>query len=230
MPKPRKTSTASESELRERDPAKWRQKRVTGQQRIFVEELQADPTMSPTEAARKAGYKHPPTSGRDLMNNPTIRAMVLKAQQDRLKETALNALEVDNQLMALLMFDPAEVFSHKGGKLELKQLDSIPPAVRRSINGMEITEKHFEGGSSVTMKITWPDKLAAAKLAYQRLGEITGDDGDKGDNIVNINLGGLRDALSGPSPVITDDIIDGEVAKTAANARRLPAPKKRAKK
>jgi len=230
MPKPKKKSelAGNVDETRQRDPPERIRKGVTGQQRMFVDAIQADPELSLVEAARMAGYKYPSQAVKNLMAKPVIQAMVSKVKNSIAERMEFNGMIIESQLMEIVLFDPASIFTDETGAIEFKRLEDIPEATRRCINGIKITQKTFESGTITEMEIKWPDKLAAIKLGMLRAGLLEPD--KPNETNVSINLGGIRDALSETNnPVIGGDIIEGLVAKRAGEASKssLPTPKKR---
>lgn len=196
----------------DKNPPKKRMKSLTARQRIFVAELQAEPTLSPTEAARRAGYKNPGISCQKLLMKPEIQQAVSVAATQRVQQCQMRAEDVDAQLVAAIQFDPADIFQDgSAGVLTLKELRKMVDSSRKCISGLKIKQRLTSDGLETEVDVKWIDKLRAAKLLYQRMGLIDTETKRSGAE-VNINfLSELRDSLAGrpPRPVVDSDVIDG---------------------
>ena len=88
---------------------------VNNKQRVFVEEYLK--CWNATEAARRAGYKHPNKQGPRLMVNVGIR----KEIERRLKEKAITADEVIQRLAEQARADHSQYLTDSG-QLDMKRL------------------------------------------------------------------------------------------------------------
>ena len=187
-------------------------KGVTMQQELFVQELVADPLMSPKRAAINAGYKdtNAAVQANALLKHPVIQQMVGKALSDRLNRTKIEQDDVIRFLYNALMLDPLELFDSEDGTLTMKQLHEIPVEIRRLITKIEATTRQIEEEVSETrIKIEWVSKELALQLCMRHLG-LLGDTTQKIGVEVNVNqqlVMQLRQAVEEKSRVIDSDAI-----------------------
>lgn len=117
--------------------------RCTQQQRMFVLYMMADETWCPTEAARKAGAKHPHVQATRWMKLPHVRAILGKFQREREERTQMTSDDIWAYLHRVLTFDPATVYSRSGGTWWLiDDLDKMPLEHRQLIE--EIGAKNIK--------------------------------------------------------------------------------------
>ncbi|WP_075064590.1 terminase small subunit [Ornatilinea apprima] len=94
--------------------------RLNSKQRMFLESYLQ--TWNATEAARRAGYKHPLTQGPRLLTHPEIEA----ALKERIKTAAMEADEVLARLAEQAKLNAAEFFNFEEnpqGELQMKDIN-----------------------------------------------------------------------------------------------------------
>lgn len=155
---------------RGKDPSK-----LSAQQRMFVEELLADPGFNITAAARKAGYKHAPQSANRLIKNKVISRVIgkkLKERSDRLEFTADQVLD---RLRVLLEVDLTHIYDDRG-YTTMAKVKALPDVVRQCIT--KVTTERVkvdvdEDGLPVyenKVHVEWMSKDAALQLAMKHFG------------------------------------------------------------
>jgi phage terminase small subunit len=164
--------------------------KLTVQQQAFVAEVLADPAMNPTQAAIRAGYKKEAASqaANKLMKDPVIAQMIGNALRQRLERTEITQDEVLNFLINALFLDPMELFDSTNGILTLKNLEQIPPQIRRLITKMEVKSRTINEGEDLetTVKLEWVSKELVLQLCMRHLGMISPDI-NKTNVQVNVN-------------------------------------------
>lgn len=199
---------------RQKSPPQRHLKGLTSKQRMFVAELQADPSLSATQAASRAGYKNAAVMGNKLLNNTVIKGAVSAALTKRITTADIKAEEIDRTLFEAVQFDPADIFEDSPtGTLTLKELQKMVERSRRCITGVKVRQRFTKDGVETEVDVKWMDKLAAAKLLYQRL-QLLEPESKSGGAQVNINfLSELRDSLSGRtvSPIVDGEVLDGYI-------------------
>jgi phage terminase small subunit len=194
--------------------------KLTMQQRIFAEELIADPFMSVTEAAKRAGYSEATAQvqGSKLLKHPVISRMIGHALNERLKRTQISQDEVLNILINAVTLDPCALFDQQeDGTLTFKELTSIPPEVRMLITDLDCTTKTRylpDGEPEVTtrIKVKWLNKEVAVQLLMRHLGMI--EPSTKGVDVnVSVNIvSQLREVIAQRGA----KVVDGNVIKQLA--------------
>jgi phage terminase small subunit len=192
---------------------------LTPGQRFFVAELIADPFMSPTEAAKRAGFAESGAGvqGLKLLKNPTIAKLVGDALRERLNRTKIEADDVLNFLYCALNLDPLGVFDvAEDGMLTVKDLHKIPPQMRRLITEIECVTKttgrtaaNPSGDEETRVKVKWVSKELALQLCMKHLGLGGVDTAVKTEVTVNNNLIlQLREAVAAKGRVIDGAVIN----------------------
>lgn len=158
---------------------------LTPNQRLFVEYLMADEGFNPTRAARAAGYKQPKLAGQKNLRNPAIAAMIGKVLQERINGCKLTAKDVLNHLATALFMDPMDLFESTGrGTFIVKDLQEIPPEVRRCISKLKCRTRSTDDGVETYVEIELMSKDSALTNAMKHLGLVSIDPQ------VNVNVGG----------------------------------------
>jgi phage terminase small subunit len=193
---------------------------LTVQQRLFAEELIADPFMSSTEAAIKAGYKKETAQvkGSQLLKHPVISRMIGHALNERIKRTQITQDEVLNILINAATLDPMAIFEQDAdGSITMKQLASIPPELRILITEMDATTKttfSLEGEPVKTtrFKIKWIDKLVAVQMLMKHMGMIEPD--TKVNIHMNMNVvSQLRETITQRNAKVIDGSVIDKMAR-----------------
>ena len=193
-------------------------------QRLFAEELIADPALSLVEAARRAGYPKPERMAYKLIANPKIKRAVSAAINRRILRNHATQDSVLEALAGLIQFDPIDIFqSNADGTLTLKQLEDMDPNARKWITKFKVRSKTYtdkDGGDTTDteVEIGWGDKLAGIKLLAQHLGMMPVSGGKNGgDTNVQVNLiSSLRSAMEDGTEglILDDDVIESHLAQT----------------
>ena len=146
--------------------------KLTNKQRMFVLELLASDTFSPTEAAEKVGYAQPSTAAYKLLRNPAIAKALGKAQRLREERCELKVDDVLDYLRRGLFLNPLDYFRPgKDGRWELTDPDSLPPEVGRLIEKMDVkVEQGKDGTERSSFTVTLVSKTTMLTLALKYLG------------------------------------------------------------
>ena len=125
--------------------------KLTKKRMIFIEEYLI--CWNATEAARRAGYKHPNVQGPTLVNLSLIQARI----QERLEEKKMSADEVLTRLRSQATTDPTE-FIDENGIIDWKALKQ---AVRERGGPLVKKITHYKGKRS---SVEFYDAQAALAL------------------------------------------------------------------
>lgn len=148
-------------------------KKLTSNQRMFVEYLLADEGFNPTNAARRAGYSSPSVASNRLMKKREIRAVIGKALRERVNGAKIEADAVLKHLATALYLDPLELFEiGSDGSYMVKDLNKIPQRIRRCITKLKC-KVGKEGDVSVEVELMSKD--AAMTNAMKHLGLVSPD-------------------------------------------------------
>lgn len=186
-----------------------RLKKLNVKQKAFCEEMAASVDFSPSEAARKAGYKDPYQSGHWLMRKPEIQAYLGKVLKERMKRRQLVADDVLDHLRNALFLDPLSLFDYNpDGSFSVKSLEDVPPEVRRCITKLKCkTRENLHGEIETYLEIELMSKDAAMTNALKHLGLMNAD------NTVNVNVAGQLldfDQLCGKEDD-EEDVVEGRI-------------------
>lgn len=190
-------------------------KGLSAKQRIFLEAILAEPTMSTTEAARKAGYKNPESSGSNLMKHPGIQRAHNAMLNKRAAEFQIESHQVLMILYRALTLDPLDLFNQSSdGEITLRQLEEIPKEIRSLITELECRTRVIDedGNTETFVKVKWVSKDTALQLCMRHLGLLQDKVEVKGSVEVDF-AARLRAALSAPpgAGIIDDNTINGMV-------------------
>lgn len=204
---------------------------LTMSQRLFVEELVADPLMSPREAAIRAGYspKSAESQGSQLLRHPVIAQMLAKAMNDRLKKTEMKKEEVLNYLYCALTLDPLDLFDQEAdGGLSFKQLQEVPIQIRRLITKMEVKTRPVgkEGETETRIKIEWVSKELVLQLVMKHIGMLTpespiGSNLNVNVNVQNVLVQQLRESLANAAGRVIDSTAIEQLAQEDSEVHEL---------
>lgn len=164
--------------ISERSRGTRRTESLTVQQRKFVKEMLASDSMSQTEAAKKAGYKHPSQAADNLMKNPIIKSALGKEiaeRNERIQKTGDDVLSILHQVLS---FDVTEIFDDQGCTT-IAQLKKLPKPVRQCIQAIETGVKIIGVGEDAReeeyIKVKWMSKDNALELAMKHHGLLAPD-------------------------------------------------------
>ncbi len=146
-------------------------KRITDKMRIFAFEYLID--FDNRRAAIAAGYPKRSASAIacKLLKHPVIKAIVAKAQRERLEGCELESKRVLQELVYCALRDPIDLCDEHG-RIAVDDLNQIPEQIRRCIDSFKITrytdKKTGDTRDVIELKLT--SKLAAIELAMKHLG------------------------------------------------------------
>jgi len=185
--------------------------RLKGMQRVFVEELLADESFNATSAARKAGYKNPSVAGARNLKNAVVRAAIGKALQERIERCKLTSDEVLKHLAAALFLDPIDLMEvGNDGSQVVKNLEDIPPHVRRCITKIKQRTRYVDGEPDVTTEVEVMSKDSALTNALKHLGLVS-PEGNTNNLVIAPNfLGELLEKVEAERKVIDGDYIEAK--------------------
>ena len=160
--------------LEERQRGTQQLGKLTNQQRLFVQELLAEPTFNLTEAARAAGYSNPSCAGNRLLKNRIIAAAVGKAIRERRERCEWSADQILNKLRAILEVDLTDVIDDQGFAT-LENVKELPPIIRKCITKIKthrecVTNENGEVEWITTVELDWTSKDRALELAMRHFG------------------------------------------------------------
>jgi phage terminase small subunit len=145
---------------------------LTAQQAAFVAALLASEAFNPTEAARQVGYKDAPKSAWRLMQNPSVRKALGKAQRERAERAEITADKVLAEIAAVAFSNPKDMLKPDGGIMSLRDMPKHTAAAIRDINVGFSENPDEEGQFSRQMfcSVKLHDKLTALGLLSKHLG------------------------------------------------------------
>lgn len=165
-------------------PAKEKKKVLTNRQKLFVQALAEDPTMTQTAAAEKAGFKNPRVVGSQLLNKPEFSHVkteldYLKGErQQRLGITPGRTLE---RLAEIAYTDWGEIYNSDGTLKDLTKLSraqrSLVREIKTSWTVVKVEHPASDKGPAWVETILKPNvtvKLAAPETALKMLGKNQG--------------------------------------------------------
>lgn len=147
---------------------------LTVKQRKFVNELLRDPNMDAVQAARKAGYseKNIHAAAWSLMRNSKVQEQISSVVEARQERVRVSQDDVLRELVAIVMFDPRELYQEDG---TLKRVKDLPPEVARCLTHIEVKELFSSSGNHRDLvgyisKVRWIDRLRAIEMLARHLG------------------------------------------------------------
>lgn len=175
--------------------------RLSTKQRMFVEQLLADPGFNVTQAARQAGYKFPNTTSQKLIKHKAISAALGKAIYERSKRIGLKADDVLERLKTVLFFNPLTMFK-KGlnGTWIIDDLDKVPEEIARCVTKVKSRSITSAIDEEVTtyFELEFMSKDTALGLAMKHLG-LLGEVAKHNALNINVNALDIARLLSGVS-------------------------------
>jgi phage terminase small subunit len=142
-------------------------KKLSLKERLFIEEYKLD--ANATRAATGYSARSARAIGSELLTKPHVAAELDRWYQARLRKLTDLVDELDSDLGAGAVVDPAEAYDAAGNLLPVPQM---PARVRRAIVSYEERPVLNEEGVQVGVirKVKWLNKTDAKRLAYLRLG------------------------------------------------------------
>lgn len=147
---------------------------LTRKQQAFVDALVADPTISGTEAAIRAGFSKETARSQAsrMLTNVDIRAALDAGMAEAARSVGVRADVVLRELLRIATVDIAKAFDDEGNLLPIKD---IPEDVRRAIAGVDAEELWEGKGQSrertgTLRKVKFWDKPAALRDLGRHLG------------------------------------------------------------
>jgi phage terminase small subunit len=134
----------------------------TPKQQLFLDHY----TTNATDAARKAGFKHPRQAGTRLLSNVHIAKRVAKAQALRSERTQVTVDKVVTELAKIAFCNADDYFAWGERGVTLKNSEDLTRDIKAAVaEASETTTK--EGG---TIRIKLHDKLGALEKLGKHLG------------------------------------------------------------
>lgn len=183
--------------------------KLTAGMRQFALEMIADVAMNGTEAARRAGYKHPAQAAARLMKNKSVKAALGKAMRLRSERTGHTGDEVLGFVHFALFFNPDKYFKPaKGGGWVVPKGMKLPDEIGQIIVEVAEIEVVHEDGTLEKQNVIkkFIDKHVVAPLVMKHHGLLT----DKIEATVKnqINWDGLLTVGNGKVDPIKQAILD----------------------
>ena len=145
--------------------------RLTDKMRVFAFEYLVD--LNGTRAAIAAGYskKTASVAASKLLAHPVIKAVIGKAQRERLEGCKLESSRVLQELVYCAMRDPIDLCG-EDGHIEVNDLSKIPEQIRRCIDSLKVRRytNQETGEITDTIELKLTSKLAAVEMAMKHLG------------------------------------------------------------
>lgn len=182
---------------------------LTTQQQIFIKELLASKDFNASEAARKAGYKHPGTVATKLLNNKLVAAAIGKAIYERSAKLDITAERVLQELARIAFVNPQEMFTSQGTLLEISAMSED---TARAISGFDVEVRTTNYGEEETVTTTikprmW-NKLEALKLLMAHLGLTLPGDKLKLEGSVNFIAQAIHKIESSAPKILDTNVIE----------------------
>lgn len=175
--------------------------KITSQQWEFIKAMQSDPAMSPSRAAKKAGYASPYKSGNALMKKPHIQAEIGKELKKRLDRLELSGDRLLEELAYMALRDPIDLCDEETGEIIIDDLRKIPERMRRCIEGIETVDTYdSEGNMTRKTKIRLCSKTASVEMAMKHFGMFEKDNSQQSGNVVIVNWDTLTEPVQEQKP------------------------------
>lgn len=158
-------------------------RRLTEKQVRFITEVVEDPT-DHTEAARRAGYKHPNVQSAQLMNRPRVAAEIERRLRLKRKDCGIDSMVAIENLAEVAMFDPIELVNDDGSPRDLREL---PEHVRRAVRKIEFRKEYGANGVLIRREVVATEVCGKLK-AWEQIAKLLGLNREKAGNI-NVNIG-----------------------------------------
>ena len=155
-----------------------RKKKLTPKQQRFCDEYLID--LNATQAAIRAGYKHP-DNGRQLLTKTHVLAAIEKEQARRSKRTGITQDKALKEFGRIAFLDPRKFFDDNG---DLIPIHRLPGDVAAAITRMDVTTSYNKDNDSVDTlkKIKFADKKGALDSIAKHLGMFI----DRAENTLNV--------------------------------------------
>jgi len=173
---------------------------LTAQQMLFIHEYFTD--MNATKAAIRAGYAESSaySYGSALLDRPAVKSEMNRIIEARIKSKAIYQERFLRELEAVAFSDLCDAieFCPHTGKIKMKDIETLEPAVKKAIQTHSETITEF--GGTTTLKLH--DKLKAMEMLqkYLKLFEESSEDGSsKSSELEQLRktcTEGLRETLS----------------------------------
>jgi len=156
-------------------------KKLTTKQQRFVDFYDGNAT----DAARKAGFKNPERSGKDMTRNKRVMAKVRSREKLRTKPYIATREQRQTAWTATALFDIRKLFDENGKIVDIKDLDNLSA---QTIQGIKITDKYIMGKDEQkllnrTIEYKLPDRLKAWELLGRSEADFTDKHLVEGKNI-----------------------------------------------
>ena len=120
--------------------------------------------LSTRKAAVAAGYR--PSTGKNILARPRVKALVARFQQKWLQKTEITASRTLEELRRLAFSDPKGLFDEKGN---LKAIQDIPEELRACIASIEVVKRNLTTGDGMVDQVHkirfWSKPVALELLA-----------------------------------------------------------------
>jgi len=173
--------------------------KLTPKEAIFVAEYLAS-NGNATEAATKAGYKHPARMASFLMDRPRVRNAVNREMKEVIGEARIRSDDLIQHLHDGIFLDPAELLRPDG---TVKDLSEIPENIRRCIKSFRVrTTTHMYDRETVEVEVKTVDKDVLLTLAMKFRGMLIdrsqiNHDGLAGQVLIHLPDNGRGDTVEG---------------------------------
>lgn len=155
----------------------------------FVNALKANPAMSKTEAALRAGYSAitATAAAHRLMKNPKVREYLLNYNEAIASASKFNARQILEEIDNLAMSNIAKIVEFEGAELKVKPFSEISEQDQRTIRIIEQKEIIGNDGKIIRRtRVEMHPKIQALELSAEirRLKELPSLASDSPDQIL----------------------------------------------
>lgn len=168
--------------------------KLTAKELLFIAEMNGSANMSPTRAAKAAGYKSPSSAGQRLMDRPRVQAALGTQLQKRLDRLEMDGDRLLEELAYMALRDPIDLCDENTGEIIVDDLRKIPERMRRCIEGIETIDT-YDGDGNLTRKtkIKLCSKTSAVEMAMKHFGMFEKDNSQQKDAPIFVNWDRLID-------------------------------------
>jgi hypothetical protein len=150
------------------EQVQWNLGMLNPKQRAFVEQLMSDEQFCLSNAARKAGYKHPAADGLRLIKEPKVAQVIGKLIHRRSVENSITADRVLREIASIGFVNPKHCLDSSGQVMDLKDM---PDDVAATIREFEIIyEENGEESVFKKIKLKFWDKEEALQMLARHVG------------------------------------------------------------
>jgi len=122
-----------------------------------------------TEAIKEAGFigRRPDVAAAKFLAKPEVRAAIEEKRGEAIAKAGVRAVRVLEELAAIALLDPADLFDETGA---MRPLKDVPRETRAALSALDVEEVRLDGVSiGQVKKLRMHSKVEALKLLGQYL-------------------------------------------------------------